>query len=792
VISTPVTTVCGISRAAKQGILIKGGKYLEGLAHIKAITFDKTGTLTEGQFRVISVEKLGEKSKEDVLEYAAEMELHSTHPLGPAIVGCAAARGVAVKNDAVGVENIPGLGISGVRGRQSVRVGNIDLMRKCVPDADLNALRQLENVYVSQGASLCFVCVESDVIGAIAVADTLREDARIAIEKMHARKLVVGMLTGDRQHAAKLAAEELGIPAQHTHAELLPQDKLDKVAEYKTKYGYEAHVGDGINDTLALARADVGIAMGIAGSAMAVEAADVALFSNDLVNLALAVDIGSRVHWKILQNIVFAITVKVVVIVFASVRWVQLWIAVIADVGSAILVILNGLTLLSYKLNTAQKTRNSTGQCVRGKVSLKPGIFTGKATEALSRASSSCKRSLLMVSPPNPLENSSWQSGGGGHCSNESAVPMLEDAFDDLLGSGFHRQAWPHGCNESSPDFVASDSLPAAKEPCAKGCCAMKNTSAAEQPVVKEPCAKGCCSTKKSVAAEEPNVKGLCAKSCCGVKKTIAAEASVVKEPCAKGCCSTKETGAAEMPNVKDKCAKGCCRAKKTSAAEAPVVKELCAKGCCGTKNTSAAEEPVVKEPCTKGCCGVKSTSAAAELIVKEPRIKGCCRAKKTSAAEGLAVKQPCAKGCCGPKETGAAEQAVVKDPCTKGCSGPKKTSAAGQAVVNDPFAKSCCRKATVAELPIVKGSCTKGCCGEGKAAETMAPNPPVAEPSLKSGHCGKMPVGADAHGHHHGSSSGEQPTGTKRGNVAALETKCAKACCGKGSAYHKPGDADA
>eukprot|EP00803_Ostreobium_quekettii_P001521 evm.model.scf_1448.4 EVM.evm.TU.scf_1448.4 scf_1448:19652-28364(+) len=436
VISTPVTTVCGISRAAKQGILIKGGKYLEALAHIKAITFDKTGTLTEGQFRVISVEAFEGHSKEDVLMYAAAMELHSTHPLGPAIVGCAAARGVPVKNTALGVENIPGLGITGdVEGRL-VSIGNITLMQKEARNSDVSRLVSLEDTYVSQGASLCFVCVDAMVMGCVAVADSVREDAKEAIKRLQRRKLVVGMLTGDRNHAAKRVAEELGIAAEHTHSELIPQDKLDKVSQYKTRCGFEAHVGDGINDTLALARADVGVAMGIAGSAMAVEAADVALFTNDLVNLVMAVDIGRRVHSKILQNIVFSITVKVVVIVLASVGWVQLWVAVVADVGSSVMVIINGLTLLSYKLKKNQKIDYSSGHSVEMKEYIKS---TGK----LARAGAHIKRALLMQPAKTPGVPVSCRSGGcGGLCGhqrNESGVPMLA-----VMDSGGHKCAHDH------------------------------------------------------------------------------------------------------------------------------------------------------------------------------------------------------------------------------------------------------------------------------------------------------------------------------------------------------------
>ena len=249
----------------------------------------------------------------------------------------------------------------------------------------------------------------------------------------------MGCCSGDRKQAARLVAEQLGIPAEHTHAELVPEDKLTKVAEYRSTYGVEAHVGDGINDTLALARADVGVAMGIAGSAMAVEAADVALFTNDLMNLVMAVDISRKVHWIILENIVFAITLKVAVIALASMGHIRLWIAVVADVGSSILVVLNGLRLLKYQTGEKPAKALSSSEAHEDKVGAwKKFVGHVRDSQTRAQAGENVQRSILMMSPRTPGVPASCRSGGCGSkgCSDVSGT----GGFFKSLGA-------PKACN---------------------------------------------------------------------------------------------------------------------------------------------------------------------------------------------------------------------------------------------------------------------------------------------------------------------------------------------------------
>jgi len=616
VISTPVTTVCGISRAAREGILIKGGQYLEALAHLKAITFDKTGTLTEGCFGVIVVEAFDGHSKEDVLEWAAALELHSTHPIGPSIVGCAAARGVVIKNTASRVETTQGMGIAGIVDERSVWVGNMMLVQKAMPKYDVSNLQSLEETYLPQGASICYVCVEDSIMGAIVVSDCLRADAAHAVQKLQKRHLTVGMLTGDRRSAAELVGEQLGIQPGHTHAELLPEDKLTKVAEYRSAYGVEAHVGDGMNDTLALARADVGIAMGIAGSAMAVEAADVALFTNDLMNLVLAIDIGRRVHWKIFQNIVFSITLKVVVIILASTGDIMLWIAVIADVGSAILVVLNGLTLLTYQSGIEAESTSAGYVCEKAQNAQKKRFRNGKHREALARASDSVLRSLLMVSPRSPVLRRSRQSGEGvsacaySHQRTGSGVPgaLEHSGIDSISGSG-HRKTGSWGGyllghqdlqQMNSSQSGCSKSEPESKPVCGKGCCGAKVRG--KSPDAMSICTKESCqgrggaepACRKECCTRPPETK-VCDTTSASSKISCANRAGTkmagTKPECRKGCCTTTSAGskggcthkaAIETPEAKPKCAKGCSAHK--AATETPEPKPKCAKGCCGDK----------------------------------------------------------------------------------------------------------------------------------------------------------------------------------------------------------------
>ena len=352
VISTPVTIVSGLARATREGILMKGGAYLENLAGIKAFAFDKTGTLTEGRPRVSGVHPLGGgqaaaggralDAEAQVLEAAAAVEARSEHPLAGAILAYARGQGL-VMPEAGEFQSLPGRGASAVLEGRKLYVGNHRLFEElgwCTPPVE-ELLERLE----SQGQTAVLVGRDGAVLGAVAVADKPRVGARRALaelKRVGVRRTL--MLTGDNRATARAVAAELGV--DEVRAELLPQDKVAAVRELADRHGGVAMVGDGVNDAPALAAATVGIAMGAAGADAALETADVALMSDDLTRLPAAVRLSRRVGGIVRQNILFALLVKVVFIALTPLGLTSLWLAVAADMGASLLVIFNGLRAL--------------------------------------------------------------------------------------------------------------------------------------------------------------------------------------------------------------------------------------------------------------------------------------------------------------------------------------------------------------------------------------------------------------------------------------------------------------
>ncbi len=352
VISTPVTIVSGLARATREGILMKGGVYLESLAGIQAFAFDKTGTLTEGRPCVSGVHLLEEPrppeggqapaAEAEVLAAAAAVEARSEHPLAGAILAFARGRALALP-EAGEFQSLPGRGASAVLAGRRVYVGNHRLFEElgwCSPRVE-ELLERLE----AEGRTVVLVGREGTVLGAVAVADRPREDARQALaglKRAGVRRTL--MLTGDNRVTARAVAGELGV--DEVRAELLPQDKVEAVRELAVRHGGVAMVGDGVNDAPALAAATVGIAMGAAGADAALETADVALMSDDLTRLPMAVRLSRRVGGIVRQNILFALLVKVVFIALTPLGFTSLWLAVAADMGASLLVIFNGLRAL--------------------------------------------------------------------------------------------------------------------------------------------------------------------------------------------------------------------------------------------------------------------------------------------------------------------------------------------------------------------------------------------------------------------------------------------------------------
>jgi Cd2+/Zn2+-exporting ATPase len=341
VIATPVSVVSAITRASRDGILVKGGAFLEIAATVSAVAFDKTGTLTVGRPEVVGVTAV-DRSPEELLALASRLESHSAHPIARAVVDAA---GPATTEGVDGFSEEPG---SGVRARvdgADVAVAKAAAVREAVsepfdPQLEL-AIAEAE----AAGSSVLAVAVDGRAVGIIAVADAVRPEAAGVVEALRRGGVAhVVMVSGDNDSVAETVARRVGV--DRWFGGLLPADKTAAIHSLGSEFAAVAMVGDGVNDAPALASADIGIAMGAAGSDTALDTADVALMRDDLHALPGFFALGRRMRRIIAFNIAFAVCTKAVFAVLAVVGVATLWMAVFADTGVALLVILNGMRLL--------------------------------------------------------------------------------------------------------------------------------------------------------------------------------------------------------------------------------------------------------------------------------------------------------------------------------------------------------------------------------------------------------------------------------------------------------------
>lgn len=343
VISTPVSIVAALAAAARNGVLIKGGSYMEAPARLQAIALDKTGTLTEGRPRVLEVVPLSGHDENGLLERAAAMKARSDHPLAQAIVTYAQDRGVK-STPADDFQIIQGKGATGRFNGKQYWLGSHRYLEERGRETDEDH-RRLEAL--SQGGqTVVVVGNENHVCGLIVLADAVRPGARQALQALRNAGLRhIVMLTGDNLETARTIAAETGV--DEVHAELLPADKVTAVERLVAKYGSVAMVGDGVNDAPALGRASLGIAMGAAGSDAAIETADIALMSDDLSRLPWLVRHSRRTLAIIRQNIVSSLSVKAAFVILTFAGYASLWAAIAADMGVSLLVVFNALRLLA-------------------------------------------------------------------------------------------------------------------------------------------------------------------------------------------------------------------------------------------------------------------------------------------------------------------------------------------------------------------------------------------------------------------------------------------------------------
>ncbi|TPG26267.1 heavy metal translocating P-type ATPase [Variovorax guangxiensis] len=338
VISTPVTVVSGLTAAARRGILIKGGTHLEGARKLRAVALDKTGTLTEGKPVLVAFQAWGGADEAQARSAAGSLAARSDHPVSKAI-----AAGIDLpREDVADVRAMAGRGTEGRIGERTLVLGNLRLIdeRGLRTDALVQALAEHER----QGRTVTLLADAHAVLGLFAVADTVKAGSRQAVADLKAMGVTPVMLTGDNALTARAVADAAGI--DDARGDLLPEDKLKAVQAMRQRYGMTGMTGDGINDAPALAQADIGFAMGAAGTDIAMEAADVVIMNDDLGRIADTIRLSRRTHTVLWQNISLALGIKVVFFALAVFGSATMWMAVFADMGASLLVVANGLRLL--------------------------------------------------------------------------------------------------------------------------------------------------------------------------------------------------------------------------------------------------------------------------------------------------------------------------------------------------------------------------------------------------------------------------------------------------------------
>ena len=345
VISIPLGFFGGIGAASKNGILIKGGNYLEALDKVDTVIMDKTGTITKGTFKVVEINVKNDKiSKEKLLEYVADVESFSNHPIAKSVVEEYEKNGQKVIKESIKkYDEISGYGISAELDDTNILVGNNKLME----------LEKIEYDFIESIGTTIYVAIDREYAGNIVIADQIKEDSVNAVKALKNQGISnIVMLTGDNRNIANDIAKKVGI--NEVYSELLPNEKVDKVEEIFTKKenkdGKVLFVGDGINDAPVLARVDIGVAMGGVGSDAAIEAADVVIMTDELSKISDTIKIAKKTKKIVWQNIIFALSVKAIVLLLGILGLSTMWEAVFADVGVALIAVLNSTRVLNMKL----------------------------------------------------------------------------------------------------------------------------------------------------------------------------------------------------------------------------------------------------------------------------------------------------------------------------------------------------------------------------------------------------------------------------------------------------------
>eukprot|EP00258_Populus_trichocarpa_P018179 XP_006381163.2 cadmium/zinc-transporting ATPase HMA3 isoform X1 [Populus trichocarpa] len=573
ILSTPVATFCALTKAASAGLLIKGGDYLETLGKIKVMAFDKTGTITRGEFVVTDFQPLcNDISVDTLLYWVSSIESKSSHPMAAALIDYGKMHSIEPQPEKVEeFQNFPGEGIQGKIEGKDIYIGNRKIAHRAsgtVPTLEGDKKTGKSVGYVYCGATLA---------GIFSLSDSCRTGVAEAIKELKSLGIKTAMLTGDSEAAAMYAHEQLEHALEVVHAELLPEDKATIIKELK-KEGPTAMIGDGLNDAPALATADIGISMGISGSALATETGHVILMSNDLRKVPKAIRLGRKSHRKVIENVIMSMTTKSAILALAFAGHPLVWAAVLADVGTCLLVILNSMLLLrgskssgashSHKHGTKNSSHNHSShnhrnccssqnvkkvECGAQKCCSSPKVEQVQSGALNSTCASRCCSSPKVEKGPSGSQNSSCTSGV---CSS----PKVEKVH-----SGAQNSSCASGCCSSQK--VEKVQLAAQNSNCASGCCSSQKAEV--KLVAQNPsCDSGCCSRPKVEKVQSEDQNSNCASRCCSSQK---AEVKLVAQnpSCDSGCCSRPKVEKVQSEDQNSNCASRCCSSQK-------VVKEHC------------------------------------------------------------------------------------------------------------------------------------------------------------------------------------------------------------------------
>lgn len=520
VISTPVTVFCALSKAATIGLLFKGGDYLELLAKVKTVAFDKTGTITRGDFVVTHFQSLLETvSVEKLLFWVSSIESKSSHPMAAALVNYAVMRSIDPLPEKVEeFHNYPGEGIHGKIESEHIHIGNHRISQR----AGLTESYGLESHMVA-GKVSGFIFIGATLAGTFSLSDDCRTGAREAMRELKMMGIRTEMLTGDNHSAAQRVQNQLEQSLDVVHAQLLPEDKAEIIEGLK-KEGAVAMVGDGINDALALATADIGISMGISGSALATETGHVILMSNDIRKIPEAIQISKRASTKIIENVAISFTTKGVIFALALAGYPMLLAAVLTDVGTCLLVILNSMLLLQD--GTPKYSQNESDT---------------KEIDPCGRTTRVCKANKSSNSGRSTTKSGEITKSLQTTCCGSKSGEVRGSLKSGSCGSksGEDRKSVTTGCCGAKSDEVGGSLK--------TGCCGSKSSE------VRKPVTTGCCEAMSGEVGGSPKTGCCRAKSgeigasidtrCCGAKSaefggSLEQDIEKQEEKCGGECCS--------------------------------------------------------------------------------------------------------------------------------------------------------------------------------------------------------------------------------------------------------------